>query len=267
LRSSGRAPKQTGATLRKRTGTGRGSYLFSLDVGPDFPRAEPGQFVHVTVGSEFALRRPFSVAGDDGRGTIELLVEVRGRGTKGLAALEEGSRVDVLGPLGSGFSMPRDGETAVLVAGGIGVAGLKLLAERLAGAGLGARVLVGARTRDALVTDVLPHAQSLVVEIATDDGSAGFHGPVTGLLEARLPDLGRAARLYSCGPPAMLREVGRISQRAGLTCEVLAEEIMACGVGACRGCVIRTRGGYRSACSDGPVFDAAEILFDELLDK
>ncbi len=211
------------------------------------------------------LRRPFAVAGQTDGHEIELLVELRGKGTKGLAALAEGAGVDVLGPLGTGFSMPGDGESAVLVAGGIGVAGLRLLALRLAEERRPALMLVGARTREELVTGVVPHEPGLAIELATDDGSAGFPGMVTDLLERRVVDLG-GARLYCCGPPAMLREAARISGAAGLRCEALVEEIMACGVGACRGCVVRTRSGYKTACSDGPVFDAAELVFDETME-
>lgn len=251
------------ATLTKRTEAGPGNLLFSLDVGPEFPEPLPGQFVHVTAARELALRRPFSVAGAPRPGTIELLLEIRGSGTRGLAALPEGTEVDVLGPLGTSFTIPADGEKAVLVAGGIGVAGLRLLARQLVNADRQVVLLVGARTREVLVHDVMPYDAVIDIEIATDDGSAGFAGPVTGLLEGEIPRLDGAARVYCCGPPAMIREVARMAEDADLRCEALMEEIMACGVGACRGCVIRTRHGYRTACSDGPVFDTAELVFEE----
>lgn len=223
----------------------------------------PGQFVQVTAASELTLRRPFAVAGERGPGEIELLVELRGRGTQGLAALSEGSSVDVLGPLGRAFTMAEDDEPAVLVAGGIGVAGLRLLAQRLLETGREVRFMVGARTREELIRDMMPQDPHLAVELATDDGSAGFPGPVTDLLEWRAPELDGRTRLYCCGPTAMIREVARISEVSGLRCEALVEEIMACGVGACRGCVVRTRNGYRTACSDGPVFDTVELMFEE----
>lgn len=213
---------------------------------------------------ELSLRRPFSVAGARGRGTIELLVEVRGRATRALAGLPEGSALDVLGPLGNGFSAPGDWETAVLVAGGIGVAGLRLLAGRLVEGATPTLMLVGARTEEELLSGLLPSGAGAArsrIEVATDDGSIGFAGPVTGLLEKHVRSIGVPARIYCCGPRGMIMETARIAADRGLRCEALLEEIMACGVGACRGCVVETREGYRTVCSDGPVFDAADLVF------
>ncbi len=221
--------------------------------------------MNVATPSELSLRRPFSVAGARGRGTIELLIELRGQGTHALAELSEGSILDILGPLGTGFDDPGDGEIAVLVAGGIGVAGLRLLAERLIVEARPTLVLVGARTEEELLSGLLPSGARTGrsrVEVATDDGSAGFRGTVTELLEQQVHQLGVPAHIYCCGPPGMIRETARIAADHGLRCEALLEEVMACGVGACRGCVVETRGGYKAVCSDGPVFDTADLVFD-----
>lgn len=249
----------------KRTSAGPGSFLFTLEAGPGFPDPLPGQFVNVAADAGLTLRRPFSVAGGRGGGTIELLVELRGRGTRALALLPEGSVFGVMGPLGTGFGLPENGETAVLVAGGIGVAGLRLLAERLVRKATPTLTLVGARTEEKLLAGLLPPGTGTEpsrVEVATDDGSAGFRGTVTGLLSTRVRELGGPARIYCCGPPGMIRETARIAADHGLRCEALLEEIMACGVGACRGCAVETRDGYRAVCSDGPVFDTADLVFD-----
>ena len=214
---------------------------------------------------ELSLRRPFSVAGVRGRSTIELLVELRGRATRALAELPEGSTLDVLGPLGRGFSEPVEGQACTLVAGGIGVAGLRMLAERLAARRTPTVVLVGARTREGLLAGLLPSGGEggrYEIDVATEDGTAGYRGTVTELLEARLGALGEP-RVYCCGPPGMIREVARIAERQDLRCEALLEEVMACGVGACRGCVVETHDGYRPVCSDGPVFDVSELVFEE----
>jgi dihydroorotate dehydrogenase electron transfer subunit len=264
-----RQPLQVKAALARRVSVGPESFLFTLDVPGGFPTPEPGQFVHVTAAPELVLRRPFSVAAFRGEKHLELLVELRGPGTRGFAALPDGAEVDILGPLGNSFTFPEESETAVLVAGGIGVAGLRFLAERLLVEAHRTLALVGDRSRDRLLDHLLPEPAGggrYRIEVATDDGGRGFEGPITGLLESEIGKLKGDARLYCCGPPPMIHEVARIAESASLPCEALMEEIMACGVGACRGCVVKTRSGYRSACSDGPVFDTSDLVFEEATD-
>ena len=247
------------------------NYLFTLEVDRRFPKPLPGQFVQVASSTALTLRRPFSVAGASRPGEIELLVELRGKGTRSFAERHEGATVSILGPLGNTFSEPSTGEIAVLVAGGIGVAGLRYLAQELAEEGRRLIILVGARTREALlVGNLLPSATEdgrIRLEFSTDDGSAGHWGTVCGLLDSELKALEAdriaSPRLYCCGPPAMIREAAAIAAAREIPCEVLLEEIMACGTGACRGCVVMTKHGYRTVCSDGPVFDAAELVFEE----
>jgi dihydroorotate dehydrogenase electron transfer subunit len=259
------------ARLTRKVSIDPRNYLFTFEVDRRFPKPLPGQFVQVASSIELTLRRPFSVAGASRPGEVELLVELRGKGTRTLAARHEGSTVSLLGPMGNTFSEPSTGEVAVLVAGGIGVAGLRYLAHELAEEGKRLVILVGARTRDALLLgDLLPSATEddrVRVAFSTDDGSAGHWGTVCELLESELDALGEdriaSPRLYCCGPPAMLREAAAIAAAREIPCEVLLEEIMACGTGACRGCVVMTKHGYRTVCSDGPVFDAAELVFEE----
>lgn len=219
----------------------------------------------MTASSELTLRRPFSVAGVRASGTIELLVELRGKGTQALALLPEGASVPLMGPLGNTFTFPSPEETAVLVAGGIGVAGLRYLAERLAAEGARLLMLVGARTAERLLSDALPPPAGdggVRLCTSTDDGSAGIRGTVCDLFEEEARGLDTSARVYCCGPPAMIAEAARIADAAGLRCEALLEEIMACGVGACRGCVVETRDGYKAVCSDGPVFDTRDLVLE-----
>jgi len=240
-------------------------FLCAFDAGGAFPDARPGQFVHVRTPADLTLRRPFSVAAVTGRGRFELLVRKRGEGTAALLSLPEGAEVSVLGPSGNGFGLPEPGERAVLVAGGIGVAGLRHLSRTLARDGRRQVVLVGAPTATALLDGVLPGPTTdgaVRVEVATDDGSRGLRGTVCDLVGRALEETDAPARVYCCGPQAMLRSAAGIALAAGARCEALVEEVMACGIGACRGCVVRTRTGYRAACADGPVFDAAELVFD-----
>jgi dihydroorotate dehydrogenase electron transfer subunit len=244
------------------------AYLFTLEAGPELPEPRPGQFVNVAVPADVTLRRPFSVAGVQAPGSFDLLVEVRGKGTRALADMPEGTPVDVLGPLGNELSEPAANEVSFLVAGGIGVAGLRFFAQTLRSADREVHALVGARSADLLLHHTLPQATAdggMTIETATDDGSEGFRGTVTGLLERALDGRETPGRIYCCGPPVMIAATARIADAAGVRCEALLEEMMACGVGACRGCVVATRSGYRSVCADGPVFDTSELLLEELV--
>ena len=244
------------------------SYLFTFEAGPELPTPRPGQFVNVAVSDDVTLRRPFSFAGIPAPGRFDLLVEMRGKGTRALAEKPIGSAVGVLGPLGNEFTLPDADSVSLLVAGGIGVAGLRLLAQELRRGYSRIHALVGARTSPGLLHHVLPSPTGdgeVLIEVATDDGSEGFHGTVTGLLERVLNELDAPARVYCCGPPAMIAAVAFVTAKKGVPCEALLEEMMACGVGACRGCVVATRSGYKSVCSDGPVFDTNELVLEELV--
>jgi len=223
--------------------------------------AEPGQFAMLrpTAPRGIALLgRPMSVlgAGDE----ASFLIRRCGQGTEALAALRAGDRVAVLGPLGRGWGSPATGAAPVLVAGGVGLAPLLFAAREMAGRGLRARVLYGARTASQLVlTD--DAATVAALEVATDDGSAGHHGPVTELLEPALRAAGGAAEVWTCGPEGMMERVARIALGAGLRCKVSLEARMACGRGLCLGCArLDATGAPRYVCSDGPVLDA-ELVY------
>lgn len=242
-------------------------------------QARPGQFLHVSVHRmgeppryDPLLRRPFSVHGADAvRGTVVLLYRVAGRGTALLAQRKEGDLLDVLGPLGRGFSLPPGGSRVALVAGGMGLAPLYFLAGELLRSGSEVHFLMGARRLEELhlIGDLLALAKrepAFKPFFATDDGSYGFSGPVTGLLETFLAREG-VDRAYACGPKPMLREVVKLLARFGVPGEVSLEEHMGCGVGACLSCACRVReaGGfsYRRVCADGPVFAAESVDWEE----
>lgn len=244
------------------------SFLFTLEAGPELPTPVPGQFVNVAVSDDLTLRRPFSVAGVPSPGAFDLLVEMRGRGTRALAERPVGSSIGVLGPLGNRFTVPAAEGVSLLVAGGIGVAGLRLLAQELLKGHRRWHALVGARSADGLLHHTLPASDGdgeSVVAVATDDGSEGLHGTAVDLLKKVLDEHDAPARIYCCGPPAMIAATAEIAAAREIHCEALLEEMMACGVGACRGCVVATRSGYKSVCSDGPVFDTSELALEELV--
>ncbi len=222
----------------------------------------PGQFVHLRIaeGTDFILRRPFSVY-RAGAGQIEILYQVVGRGTRVLADAGPGVVMDVLGPLGNGWTIPDGISHALVVAGGLGAAPMGMLVEELAERGVAVSVAQGAPTAERLFGRELFEATCRRVDVATDDGSAGAAGLVTPLSDALIardrPDV-----VYACGPEPMQRIVGAQAAAAGVPCQVSLERLMACGVGACLSCVVSTVHGRKRACVDGPVFDSAEVLWD-----
>jgi dihydroorotate dehydrogenase electron transfer subunit len=195
------------------------------------------------------LPRAFSVMRCEGP-TLQFLLEDVGPGTARLCAASEGEELWITGPLGRGFSPPRG--AAILAGGGIGIAPLVIWQDELARTGVPTRVVLGFRGAE--------HAQGAALladaSIATDDGSVGHHGPVTELLEAALAE-DPTATVYACGPPGMLEAVRALCEGRGAACELALEAGMACGFGACFGCVVPTRQGYVRVCLDGPVLDAA----------
>lgn len=222
----------------------------------------PGQFVHVRIatGADFILRRPFSVHRVAGE-RIEILYQVLGVGTLRLAETPAGAPMDLVGPLGHGWEVPDGAAHALLVAGGLGAAPLGMLAESLAQKGVALSVALGAPTASRLVARDLFESVGRRVELATDDGSAGEPGFVTGPA-ARLLAEERFDVVYTCGPEPMQRAIVGLAQAAGVPCQVSLERLMACGIGACLSCVVSTTNGLKRACVDGPVFAAEEVVWD-----
>jgi dihydroorotate dehydrogenase electron transfer subunit len=230
------------------------------------PSPEPGQFYMLAAAERWGggegerpfLARAFSVCRTRGKG-LDFLLEDIGPGTRRLATLAPGEDVWLVGPLGAGFRAPwvvdPSARRALLVGGGIGVAPLVIWSETLAASNVESRVLLGFRSASYSVAADLFADQA---EIATDDGSTGRAGLVTELLATEL-DRTSDAVVYACGPPAMLEAVRRICAASAVAAELALEEAMACGFGACFGCVVRTRTGYRRICVDGPVMSADEL--------
>lgn len=222
--------------------------------------AVPGQFVHIRV-PEHLLRRPISIcAVDRARGTLRIVFEVRGEGTRALAAFEPGEQLDVLGPLGNGFALVQ-GARAILVGGGIGVPPMLALAQHY---GACSTAILGFRSAAAVILAEDFAAADADTRVCTDDGTRGERGFVTALLERRLAQ-GAADIVYACGPAAMLRGVAALAQAAGVRCQLSLEERMACGVGACLGCACKIKGEageilHKHVCKDGPVFEAGEVV-------
>ena len=233
-----------------------GAYDVISVLDAEGPAPQPGQFYMLTAGERWGggaderpfLPRAFSVARRHADGTLDFLLEDVGPGTERLAELGAGDDVWLLGPLGRGFAPPRAGRRPVLVGGGVGIAPLAILQDAL---GPSTLALLG--FRDAA------HAEGAALlsepRIATDDGSAGHHGLVTELLAPELA----GAEVYACGPPQMLEAVRALCAEHGVPAQLALESGMACGFGACFGCVVATRDGYVRLCVDGPVLDAAAL--------
>lgn len=238
--------------------------VFSLRLFADriAQAARPGQFVHVRCGTdrEFILRRPFSIHGVSGQ-TIDILFDVRGKGTRALARMRQHDVLDVLGPLGRGFTVKPGVKRALLVAGGMGVAPLSLLAEELSSRAARVYIAYGVKTKSRALRLVELKRLAREVSVATDDGTLGERGPITELLPSLVHQV-KPDAVYACGPEPMLREVVRITRPYDVPCEVSLEALMACGVGACLSCAVRTTGGIRHVCSDGPVFEAGEVVWE-----
>ena len=223
--------------------------------------ARPGQFVHVRLGDgdDPLVRRPMSIyrIRQDG---IDLLVRMAGRGSQMMIEKPAGESLDCLGPLGNGFTVHPTSRNLLMVGGGSGVAPLVALAEQAVAKGLSVVLLFGARSADRVFPATLLPPE-LEYAVATDDGSLGRRGMVTDLL----PDyLGWADAVYACGPHPMFLSMLEVIRRARVqkSVQLSMEENMACGVGACFGCVVENRRGeMKSVCEDGPVFEMRELAW------
>lgn len=284
---------------------------FTGDGALAFARFQPGQFLQIDVSQvglppeeripahlrdackrNVILRRPFSfadVTAEPGRTTAELLYCVLGPASVRLTTLAEGDSASIIGPLGNGFSMPRNKQLALLVAGGMGLPPIRCLAKHLPTEypDLQAIAFVGAKSIDAFpfegdlgeipaeVGAFIPAFAKYGIPsaVATDDGSAGYWGFITHRLTQWLDERKgwspQGTIIYACGPEPMLAAVARLAEERKIDCQVSMERRMACGVGLCQSCAVecRVEGSqdtiYKLCCQDGPVFDARTVVFGE----
>jgi NAD(P)H-flavin reductase len=241
-----------------------GAYVVLHCVDLSGPLPQAGQFYMLATAARWGggeaerpfLPRAFSVmraAEAHGAGVeLQFLVEDVGPGTRRLCELASGDALTLVGPLGAGFTPPRDGRRSLLVGGGVGIAPLAIWQDGLEPA---PPALLGFRDASrAHGAELLRHAR-----VATDDGSVGHHGLVTELLADELEASSDELEVYACGPPGMLETVRLMCGEHGVPAQLALESGMACGFGACFGCVVPTRGGLIRLCLDGPVLDAAVL--------
>ena len=234
-------------------------------------RARAGPFVMIKAGtvSEPLLRRPFSVMSvASGQEAFTLFLKVVGPGSRALADLRPHETAGCLGPLGRPFTPPPEGHEALLVAGGYGIAPFVLFVEELRRSRVRARAFYGGRSAGDLQLRETFAAAGVPLACATDDCSFGHHGRVTEPLETYLDTRPGPVTVYACGPDAMLRAVARVAEKRRVPAQLSLDPWMGCGVGTCLGCVVRIRregeprAKYRCACTEGPVFDAREVVWE-----
>jgi dihydroorotate dehydrogenase electron transfer subunit len=236
-------------------------------------RFRPGQFVAVSVGgphTSMLLRRAFSIhdVRPDHGGTVEFVFAVTGPGTQWLAERRTRDVLDIAGPLGRPFPVPRDPVSCLLVGGGYGSAPLFPLAGRLRGRGCTVDFLLGAASADRVFGALTARRGGRTATITTEDGSLGVRGVVTDVLSQVIHEA-RTDVIYACGPMPMLRQVTALAKRYDIPVQVLVEESMACGIGVCMTCVLPVVGDdgvtrMVRCCVDGPVFRGDAVRWDDV---
>lgn len=259
-----------------------GEHYHSLTiVAPEIgEKVRPGQFVNISCGTGRAniLRRPFSVYRVHKRGgwasTIEIVFDVHGPGTHYLSQLRSHASVDVIGPLGRGFALPKRRAHCMVVGGGIGAAPMFFLADELRNDNHRVDVILGARSVGYLLNAIDARRLASVCRITTDDGSSGDQGRVTDVMAEMIERCGTEI-VYACGPHPMLAAVSRMAGEMKIPVQVAVEELMACGYGVCMTCVmplrkaskIKTSGDdeitYARSCTEGPVFNGTQVIWNE----
>lgn len=233
----------------------------------------PGQFVNVDVPNDAShiLRIPLSFSKADAKNNeLELVYAVVGEGTKRLSAMCVGDTSTMVGPCGNGWSLPKSDGRSLLVAGGVGLPPIMACARMLAEKGIGFDVIVGAQTASRHVEPILDELRALPMQqgcdcartlvLTTDDGTRGMRGFVTTAMQDMLAERSYAT-CYSCGPNIMMRGVAELAHSQNIACQVSLERMMGCGFGACSCCNVElVGGGFALCCSDGPVFDASEVV-------
>jgi len=263
------APKELTVRVKKLNKIKPDVFLLSFDSAYISKNSRPGQFLHIKI-IKTILRRPFSIHCIKGK-TVFILFRIRGRGTKVLSEYKPGDRLNIIGPLGKGFNYEGRGalrlrsgqardERRIIVAGGLGVAPLVFLADKLKK--FKPIVILGAKDKnDSICVDEFKK-RGCKVHIATEDGSRGKKGTAVDILKSLSKKFNKSDKIniYTCGPEAMFKGIKKvIGTSKNINCQVSFEQFMGCGLGACCGCAIETKNGYRKVCKDGPVFDIKDI--------
>ncbi len=230
-------------------------YLLTIEQKELAEDSRPGNFCNIKIGRNFPLlRRPFGVC-DVKDEKVSFMFDVHGEGTKMLSELRTGEFINVLGPLGNGFDLEGEFETAVILAGGLGVAPFPYMVKSLEDKKV--KAYIGGRNSD-FVTD---YGFDEVL-FSTDDGSLGFKGNVLELFQNDISNLKGSFRVFTCGPKPMLKAVQKAALENKWDCQISTECAMACGFGICMGCSVESKhkDEYKLVCKDGPVFNAEDVV-------
>jgi len=242
--------------------------LFSISSPQMASQAQPGQFIMVRISQEHnpLLRRPFSIFYTD-KTNIDIFFQKVGTGTHLLGKKEPEEGLDIIGPLGKGFTIEEGnrGKPVALVGGGRGIAPLHFLAHRLRAQGIEAKFYYGGKSLTDLPLKTRIAENNFAVSCSTEDGSYGFKGLITEVFESELDDL-RPFLVYACGPDAMLQKIAQTANERNIPTELSLESIMGCGFGACWGCVkkIKKEGeiSWTKICEEGPVLASDKIVWE-----
>lgn len=243
-------------------------FLFSLASPEMAPQAQPGQFIMVKTAQDYhpLLRRPFSIFNAD-KTNIDIFFQKVGIGTQLLAKKEPKDVLDIIGPLGKGFTIEVGNreKSAALVGGGRGIAPLFYLAHRLRAQGIAAKFYYGGKSSTDLPLKTRIEEISFAVSCSTEDGSYGYNGLITEVFESELEIL-RPVVIYACGPEAMLKRIAETAKERKIPAELSLESLMGCGFGACWGCVKKIdkdgETGWTKICEEGPVLAAEKIVWE-----
>lgn len=225
-------------------------------------QAVPGQFVNIRT--SHTLRRPISICNfDKEKGTLRLVVKAQGKGSDEICRMRPGDTIDLLGPLGNGFDVTDPTRKAVVVGGGIGAAPMLGTA---AAYGANCTAILGFRDSADVILEKDFAALGCKVLLCTDNGTRGFHGFTTQMLENYLKE-NHVDIIHTCGPKPMMKGVKEIAAKYGVRCQISMDERMACGIGACLGCACKTKkedgsSTYSHVCKHGPVFEAEQLDFE-----
>lgn len=251
----------------------RDNFMLSVHAPEVAQSSLPGQFVMAAPLADQSLPWPllkralavYSTGEVEGRrAVVRFLVKKLGDGTRALASLRPGDAVSMIGPLGRGFDLQASaGKTHFLLAGGIGIASVYLLAEELSKAGQQVHLIYGGRSSADLVCIEDFRRLGIAVVPVTEDGSAGVRGLITdGLRDYWKPFSARRLAFYACGPNPMMKAVSELAAERGVPCQISVETRMGCGFGVCLGCTVKTVDSYKLACRHGPVFDARQFIWE-----
>lgn len=235
------------------------NYIIEIESNTKLNAINPGQFVNVLVkdAPNTFLRRPFSIHDVDySNNSFSILVKTVGEGTRKLVQVKKGEYLDMIYPLGNGFSRPKSGEKILLIGGGVGIAPMMQMARESKELGAEVHILLGARSFNDHIL-LAEYAQFGDLYLTTNDGSLGTKGFVIDhqVLDGSID----FDRIYCCGPDPMMHAVAKKAKQLNIDCEVSLENMMACGYGVCLCCVTPTTEGHKCVCTDGPVFNINDL--------